>query len=113
MQKISRWAVMAVGACSLLLLTAATVLAAEPTAELVPGDARGDIQKIGLGAAAAFAIAMSIWGAAFAVARIGSAAMGAAAEKPELLNRSLLFVALAEGLAVLGFVIAIMLVQKI
>jgi V/A-type H+-transporting ATPase subunit K len=113
MQKISRWAVMAAGACSLFLVTAATALAAEPAAEVLPADARSDVQKIGLGAAAAFAIAMSIWGAAFAVARIGSAAMGAAAEKPELLNRSLLFVALAEGLAVLGFVIAIMLVQKI
>ena len=113
MQKISRWAVMTAGACSLLLLTAATTLAAEPAAEVLPGTASSEFQKIGLGAAAAFAIAMSIWGAAFAVARIGSAAMGAAAEKPELLNRSLLFVALAEGLAVLGFVIAIMLVQKI
>ena len=39
--------------------------------------------------------------------------MGAAAEKPELLTRSLLFVALAEGLAVLGFVIAMMLLGKI
>ena len=39
--------------------------------------------------------------------------MGAAAEKPELLTRSILFVALAEGLAVLGFAISIMLIQKI
>ena len=40
-------------------------------------------------------------------------ALGAAAEKPELLPRSILFVALAEGLAVLGFAIAMMLLQKI
>ena len=40
-------------------------------------------------------------------------ALGAAAEKPEVLSKSILFVALAEGLCVLGFVIAIMLVQKI
>ena len=32
-------------------------------------------------------------------ARIGSAALGAAAEKPELLTRSIVFVALAEGFA--------------
>jgi V/A-type H+-transporting ATPase subunit K len=70
-------------------------------------------KAIGLGAAAAFAIAMSVLGAGHAVGRIGSAALGAAAEKPELLTRSILFVALAEGLAVLGFAIAMMLIQKI
>jgi len=70
-------------------------------------------KTIGLGAAAAVAISATVIGAAYAVGRIGSAALGAAAEKPELLTRSLLFVALAEGLAVLGFAIAMMLLQKI
>ena len=56
---------------------------------------------------------LSVLGAGYAVGRIGSAALGAAAEKPELLTRSILFVALAEGLAVLGFAIAMMLLQKI
>ncbi len=103
---------MTAGTCALSLVTAAAP-AAETPADVLPADATSDVQKIGLGASAAFAIAMSVLGAAFAVARIGSAAMGAAAEKPELLNRSLLFVALAEGLAVLGFVVAIMIIQKI
>ncbi|HQJ94080.1 MAG TPA: ATP synthase subunit C, partial [Syntrophorhabdaceae bacterium] len=58
-------------------------------------------------------IRVGILGAGYAVGRIGSAALGAAAEKPELLTRSILFVALAEGLAVLGFAIAMMLMQKI
>lgn len=70
-------------------------------------------KTIGLGVAAAVAISATVIGAAYAVGRIGSAALGAAAEKPELLTRSLLFVALAEGLAVLGFAIAMMLLQKI
>ncbi len=112
MRKISRWAIMAAGTCVMSLITAAAP-AAETPADVLPADATSNLQKIGLGAAAAFAIATSVLGAAFAVARIGSAAMGAAAEQPELLNRSLLFVALAEGLAVLGFVVAVMLVQKI
>jgi len=47
------------------------------------------------------------------VGRIGSAAVGALAEKPELLPKTILFVALAEGLAVLGFAIAMILLQKI
>ena len=70
-------------------------------------------KAIGLAAAAAFAVAGGILGAGYAVGRIGAAALGAAAEKPELLIRSLIFVALAEGLAVLGFAIAMMLLQKI
>jgi len=70
-------------------------------------------RAIGLGLSAALTMALSVIGAGYAVGRIGSAAMGAAAEKPELLTRSILFVALAEGLAVLGFAISIMLLQKI
>jgi V/A-type H+/Na+-transporting ATPase subunit K len=77
-----------------------------------PADQLSAYRTIGLGGAAAFAIAVSVLGAGYAVGRIGSAALGAAAEKPELLTRSILFVALAEGLAVLGFAIAMMLVQK-
>ncbi len=70
-------------------------------------------KEVGFGYAAAATMAMCVLGSAYAIARIGSAAMGAAAEKPELLMRSLLFVALAEGLAVLGFVIAMVLIGKI
>ena len=68
---------------------------------------------IGLAAAAAFTMAISIIGAGFAVGKIGAAALGAAAEHPELLARSLLFVALAEGLAVLGFAVAMLIVMRI
>jgi V/A-type H+-transporting ATPase subunit K len=68
---------------------------------------------IGLSAAAALTSSVSILGAGYAVGKIGAAAMGAAAEHPELLARSLLFVALAEGLAVLGFAVAMLIVMKI
>lgn len=74
---------------------------------------QGVLRVVGLAAAAALAASLSILGASYAVGRIGAAALGAAAEKPELLPRSLLFVALAEGLAVLGFALAMVLVQKI
>jgi V/A-type H+-transporting ATPase subunit K len=70
-------------------------------------------RTVGLAAAAAFTTAVSILGAGYAVGRIGSAALGAAAEHPDLLTRSILLVALAEGLAVLGFAVAMMIVFKI
>jgi len=96
-----------------IILPAAVVLAEETARAGVPTDLASAYKAIGLGVAAAFAIAVSVLGAGYAVGRIGSAALGAAAEKPELLTRSILFVALAEGLAVLGFAIAMMLIQKI
>ncbi len=99
---------------STMLAVCAIALATLPANGADAQVATGDPNRaIGLGFAAALAIAVSVLGAAYAVGRIGSAAMGAAAEKPELLTRSILFVALAEGLAVLGFAIAMMLLQKI
>ena len=68
---------------------------------------------VGMAAAAAFTASLSILAAGFAVGKIGAAALGSAAEHPELLTRSLLFVALAEGLAVLGFAVAMLMVMKI
>lgn len=73
----------------------------------------GVYRAVGLGAAAALSVGFSILGAGYAVGRIGSAAVGALVEKPELLPRTILFVALGEGLAVLGFAFAMMLLQKI
>ena len=87
--------------------------AALPGAAEAAGGLVSDYRAVRIGFAAAATMGVCVLGSAYAVARIGSAAMGAAAEKPELLTRSLLFVALAEGLAVLGFVIAMMLLGKI
>jgi V/A-type H+-transporting ATPase subunit K len=111
MMKFSRWVIAAVLASALLLGPAAMAQETKPAGQ--PADRGSVYRTVGLGAAAAFAIAISVLGAGYAVARIGSAALGAAAEKPELLARSILFVALAEGLAVLGFAVAMLLVQKI
>jgi len=69
-------------------------------------------ETVALAISVSFVTAVSIVGAGIAVGKVGSAAIGAAAEKPELLTRSLLFVALAEGLAVLGFAMAMMLWSK-
>jgi len=96
-----------------ILVSAVAAMGAETASGGMPTDQMTAYRTIGLGAAAAVAISATVIGAAYAVGRIGSAALGAAAEKPELLTRSLLFVALAEGLAVLGFAIAMMLIQMI
>ncbi len=109
--KVSRWMIGSLLAGAALFSSIA--IAAEGGTPATPAEPGSVYKTVGLGAAAAFAVAVSILGAGYAVGRIGSAALGAAAEKPELLTRSILFVALAEGLAVLGFAIAMMLLQKI
>lgn len=63
--------------------------------------------------AAALAAGASALGAAYAVAQVGSAAVGAIAEKPELLGRVLILVGLAEGIAIYGLIIAILILNRL
>lgn len=62
---------------------------------------------------AALVTGLSSLGAAFAVAWVGSAAMGVLAEKPELMGRLLIFVALAEGIAIYGVIISVLILNKL
>ena len=50
---------------------------------------------------------------AYALARIGSAALGAMSEKPEIGGRALVFLGMAEGIAIYGLIVAIMILNKI
>ena len=63
--------------------------------------------------AAALAVGLSSIGAGIAVSIVGSAAMGAVAERPELMGRSIIYVGLAEGIAIYGLIIGIMILGKI
>lgn len=63
---------------------------------------------IALGAGLAVGLAALATG--FAQARIGAAAMGLIAEKPELAGRAILLVAIPETLVILGFAVAAMIV---
>lgn len=61
---------------------------------------------------AAIAVAGSSIGAAIAVAYTGSAALAAMSERPEVFGRAMVVVGLAEGIAIYGLVIAIILIGK-
>ena len=56
--------------------------------------------------AAGISTGLAALGAGVAVSGTGAAAIGAIAEKPEALGRSLIFVGLAEGVAISGLLIA-------
>ncbi len=63
--------------------------------------------------AAAIATGLGSIAAGIAVATVGSAAMAAVAERPELMGKSLIYVALAEGIAIYGLLISIIILAKV
>jgi V/A-type H+-transporting ATPase subunit K len=67
-----------------------------------------DMGLLAIGAGLAVGLAALATG--YAQGRIGSAAVGAVAEKPELTGRVILLVAIPETLVILGFAVAAMIV---
>jgi V/A-type H+-transporting ATPase subunit K len=61
---------------------------------------------------AAIAVAGSSIGAAIAVAYTGSAALAAMSERPELFGRAMVIVGLAEGIAIYGLIVSVILIGK-
>ncbi|MDN3058516.1 MULTISPECIES: ATP synthase subunit C [Streptomyces] len=61
---------------------------------------------------AAISVAGASIGAAIAVAYTGAAAVAAISERPELFGRAMVIVGLAEGIAIYGLVVAIILIGK-
>lgn len=88
-------------------LLPAVIYAAEGKAAIVEANGMGPY------VGAALAVGLACLGSAYAVGRIGSAAIGAVSEKPELMGRTLVFLGLAEGIAIYGLIIAIMILNKL
>ena len=63
--------------------------------------------------AAALATALGALGAAYAVATVGAASVGALAEKPELFGRVVILVGLAEGIAIYGLIVSVLILNKL
>ncbi len=62
--------------------------------------------------AAAAVMGVACMSAAYAVGKVGAAALGAAAERPELLGKAIVFVGLGEGIAIFGLIISLMMINK-
>jgi V/A-type H+-transporting ATPase subunit K len=93
------------------LLGSPAALAAADAAATTAKGATGDNGWALVGAA--FATGLSSLGAGFAVARVGAAAVGALAEKPELFGRLLIFIGLAEGIAIYGLIVSILILNRL
>lgn len=98
-----------------ILLGFATVVLWAPGALAAEGGVAtlsGDVFKWGFAAAAA-ATGISSLAAGYAVAHVGSAGVGAMAEKPDLFGRVLVMVGLAEGIAIYGLIISILILNRL
>ncbi|MDT8438606.1 MAG: ATP synthase subunit C [Wenzhouxiangellaceae bacterium] len=99
----------AVAVLASMLLWLPQAFGAEPgAAGTIPADA----YKWGFAAAAA-ATAISALAAGYAVATVGSAGVAALTEKPELLGRVLILVGLAEGIAIYGLIVSILIINRL
>jgi V/A-type H+-transporting ATPase subunit K len=95
---------------ALIFMGANEVMAATEVAQ-----AGGEI-SIGLGLGiigVGIPTALSTIGAGIAVGPIGAASLAVLAEKPEIFGRTLIYLGLAEGIAIYGLVMSILLLDKI
>lgn len=63
--------------------------------------------------AAALCTGFATIGAGYAVGAVGSSALGAVSEDPKILGKTLIFVGLAEGIAIYGLIISILILGRI
>ena len=72
------------------------------------------ISSAGMGyLAAALAVGLGSIGCGIAVANAAPAAIGAVAEEPSCFGKAMIFVALGEGVALYGFLIAFLIIQAV
>ncbi len=96
---------MAAGLGLASLIWPSTVMAAGLAQQPVTSDPYASL-------AAAISTGLAAIGAAIAVGSTGSAAVGTIAEKPEAFGRALIFVGLAEGIAIYGLIISFMILNR-
>jgi V/A-type H+-transporting ATPase subunit K len=96
---------LAVGLGMAWLASPSSAAAAGPGAQGSSGDTFASL-------AAALATGLAAIGAGIAVSSTGSAAIGTIAEKPESFGRALIFVGLAEGIAIYGLIVSFMVLNR-
>lgn len=102
--------VLGIFGCSIQAVNAVDVSATNQTTEQV---AKTNNNK-GIGMiAAALSTGLACLGAGIAVALVASSAVGAISENPGLLGKTIIFAGLAEGIAIYGLIISIMILNQI
>jgi V/A-type H+-transporting ATPase subunit K len=103
-----------VGSFAAVLLGAVTLLIPDIIMAAETAAVSGASSGSGLGfIAAALSTGMATIGAGYAVGAVGSSALGAVSEDPKILGKTLIFVGLAEGIAIYGLIISIMILGRL
>ena len=89
-----------------LILAVVSLMAAPETSQTAPEEASAASMWRYL--AAALAVGLSCIAGGIAMGQIGSAAMGAMSENPELSGKALPYAGLAEGICLWGFLVALL-----
>ncbi|HEY5557409.1 ATP synthase subunit C [Acetobacterium sp.] len=96
------------------ILGGALVFMAPSIVSAASTSAGGGTTDAGLGyIAAALSTGLACLGAGYAVGVVGSAALGAVSEDPKILGKTLIYVGLAEGVAIYGLVISILILGSL
>jgi V/A-type H+-transporting ATPase subunit K len=102
--------VFGLGLAGIMLLGVQEVLAVEPAAGVAGEISLGQgLALLGIG----LPTGLAAIGAAIALGPIGSASLAVVAEKPEMFGRTLIYIGLAEGIAIYGLVMSILLLGRI
>lgn len=107
---LANFLVFGLALASMLMMGVQEVMAAEPIAGAALEISLGKgLALIGIG----LPTALAAIGAGIALGPVGSAALAVIAEKPEMFGRTLIYMGLAEGIAIYGLVMSILLLGKI
>lgn len=93
----------------LLLLGIAIVI---PDIVYAATEGASEVNGLGL-MAVAVATGLATIGAGNAVGAVGSSALGAISEDPDILGKTLIYVGLAEGIAIYGLIISILILGRL
>lgn len=107
---LANFVVFGAALAGLLLLGTQEVLAAETVAGAAAEISLGKgLALVGVG----LPTALAAIGAGMALGPVGSAALAVVAEKPEMFGRTLIYMGLAEGVAIYGLVMSILMLGKL
>lgn len=91
---------------AIISLTSNAAFAAGAVAPMASGAGMGFI-------AASISTGLACLGTGLAVASVGSAALGLVGEKPEMLGTTLIYLGLAEGIAIYGVIVSLLILGRI
>jgi len=106
---ITNFALFALGVAGILYLGSQAVFAQEAAAGAHEISMAVGLAIIGIG----LPTGLAAIGAGIALGPVGAAALAVIAEKPEMFGRTLIYMGLAEGIAIYGLVMSILLLGKL